>query len=116
MFIRKAVISVALTLACAVMLAPAPALAGQPGKTRIVLGKVWGTVTVDVRTLEFGGQVNAVMTNIGRVESKAFPAESAVIDGVTRSRGTFVWTHAGGDTIVGTFTSEGAPPTTDVHT
>src|SRR6185436_13674064 len=85
-------------------------------KTRIVLGKVWGTVTVGVRTLEFGGQVTAVLTNSGKVGSKAFPTESAVIDGVTRSRGTFIWTHANGDTIFGTFTSEGAPPTTEVHT
>jgi hypothetical protein len=116
MFIRKAVTTLALTLACAVVLAPAPALAGHEGKTRVVLGKAWGTVTVDVRTLEIGGQVTAVMTHIGKVDSTAVPTDRAVIDGVTRVRGTFVWTHANGDTIVGTYTAQGAPPTTEVHT
>ena len=113
MFIRKAVTTLALTLACAVALAPAPAVASDHDKTRDVHGKSSGTVWVDVRTGEIGGQVTAVLSNIGKIDVQAFPIPDDVVG---FAHGTFLWTHANGDTIVGTYTAQGAPPTTDVHT
>lgn len=107
MSVRKAVTTVVLGLACAVALTPAQATAGQHDKTRITVGKSWGTVTVNVETLEFGGTVTAVMSHIGKLDCKAYPTETVVRDGMTHSRGTFVWTHASGSTLTGTYTSEG---------
>lgn len=108
MLARKALTAAVLVLA----LAPAQAVAG----TRAVKGKGTGIASVNVRTLEISVVAKAKLTHVGK-GWLVFRSQQTVVgpDG-TRASGRFTFVAAGGDTMTGTFTLAGAPPTSTVHT
>jgi hypothetical protein len=111
MSIPKALAAAALTLA----LAPATAVAYEPGKTYHIAGKGEGEVTVNLVTRELDGHVTWTLSHLGKVTSQIFPIETVRTPDATRGRGTVVLTHVSGDTLTGTYTSLGPPPTAEVH-
>ena len=116
MSIRKPFTTLALGLACAVISAPAQALADPQPQTYFVHGKSRGVVTINVETLAIGGESKGHLSRFGRTTVALDFRETVVTPEGTRSKGEFTISAADGDAVSGTFTLAGAPPTGEDHT